>query len=154
VSELDDLLDRYDRGASELRAAVEGMTTAQLLARPIPGKWTTHELVCHVADAEMLYADRLKRVIAEENPTLMSLDPDAHVAKLALPVRDANDELALVELVRKQMGRILRTLRPEDFQRRGVHSEAGPMDLTTLLRRVTAHIPHHVAFIAEKRAAL
>ncbi|MCE9604853.1 MAG: DinB family protein [Planctomycetia bacterium] len=153
MTNISELLDRYAQGAEHLRAAIAGMTTEQLLARPLPAKWTTHEIVCHLADAELLYADRMKRVLAEERPTLLGLDPDLHVPKLAIPERDVQEELSLIELVRKQMTRILRTLPAESFQRQGIHSEAGPMTLETLLTRVTNHIPHHAEFIAEKRAA-
>ena len=34
------------------------------------------------------------------------------------------------------------------------HSTDGPLTLETLLQHITNHIPHHVTFIAEKRAAL
>jgi hypothetical protein len=110
--------------------------------------------VCHLADAEMLYADRIKRVLAENEPTLMGMDPDLHVPRIAVPQRVVEEELRLIELVRSQVGHILRTLSPADFQRVGHHSEAGPLTLQTLLERVTNHIPHHVRFIREKRAAL
>ncbi|MFY8059197.1 MAG: DinB family protein [Planctomycetaceae bacterium] len=60
------------------------------------------------------------------------------------------DELQLISLVRSQVARILRQTELEDFQRTGVHSEAGPLTLETLLERVTAHIPHHLSFIDEK----
>jgi hypothetical protein len=82
------------------------------------------------------------------------MDPDVHVPRLALPERVVEQELRLIELVRAQMGHILRSLTPADFQRVGHHSEAGPLTLQTLLERVTNHILHHVRFIQEKRAAL
>jgi hypothetical protein len=63
-------------------------------------------------------------------------------------------ELELLGLVRTQMATILRQLKAEDFQRIGNHSEAGPLSLETLLERITGHVPHHVAFIDEKRKAL
>ena len=46
------------------------------------------------------------------------------------------------------------TLKPEDFQRRGVHSKSGPLTLEAFVERSTRHIPHHVRFIEEKRKAL
>jgi hypothetical protein len=149
-----ELIDQYSLGAGKLREAVSGMTTEQLRARPVPGKWSTHEVVCHLADAEMLYADRIKRVLAEDKPKLASMDPDLHVTRLSLVERDVQNELALVDAVRRQMTSILRTLSEADFERVGMHSEAGPLTLRTLLERVTNHIPHHLPFIAEKRAAL
>ena len=48
----DELIAEYLTGPGLLRRAVAGMTSDQLLARPIPGKWSTHEVVCHLADYE------------------------------------------------------------------------------------------------------
>lgn len=150
----DELIDQYLEGPGRLREAISGMDAGQLAARPVPGKWSTLEVVCHLADFEIVLADRIKRVIAENEPTLFGGDPDTFAARLAYHHRQAEEELQLIELVRKQVGRILRTLRPEDFQRRGIHSESGPLTLQTLVERITAHIPHHIRFIEEKRAAL
>jgi hypothetical protein len=69
----------------------------------------------------------MKRVIAEHEPVISGGSPDAMVARLAYSSRDLQEELALIELVRKQMARILRALKPEDFQRRGIHDKRGPM---------------------------
>jgi hypothetical protein len=63
-------------------------------------------------------------------------------------------ELDFIEAARKHLGPILRSLKPEDFQRKGVNSKSGPITLEKLLTNLTNHIPHHVKFIDEKRAAL
>ena len=148
------LIDEYLAGAGRLREAVEGMTEGEIDARPIAGKWSTRQVICHLADFEPVYADRMKRVIAEENPTIFAGDPDLFAARLAYEQRDIEEELQLIEAVRKHVGRILRTLQPEDFQRKANHSEAGPVTLEKLLRNVTNHIVHHIVFIEEKRAAM
>ena len=59
-----------------------------------------------------------------------------------------------VERTRSQMARILRTLPDAALARSGVHDERGPQTLEKLLTTITGHIPHHVKFIREKRAAL
>ena len=41
-----------------------------LKARPVPGKWSTLEVVCHLVDSEQAWCHRMKRVIAEDNPLL------------------------------------------------------------------------------------
>src|SRR5262245_32801624 len=149
-----ELIEAYSAGPQVLREATRGMTREQVLARPIAGKWSTLECVCHIADFEIVYADRLKRVIAENEPTMFGGDPDVFAARLAYEKRDLAEELNLIEACRGQVARILRTLADGDFQRIGRHSEAGPLTLETLLQRVTEHIPHHAKFIQEKRAAL
>ena len=150
----DALIEEYLTGAGLLRRAVSGMTRDQLLARPIPGKWSTQEVVCHVADYEPIYADRMKRVIALEEPELLKGDPKLFAARLAYDHRDIEEELAIIEWTRKQMARILRMLTPVDFQRRGWHSRDGALTLEVLLQRITDHIPHHIRFIEEKRRAM
>jgi uncharacterized damage-inducible protein DinB len=148
------LIDQYLAGSGLLRRAVVGMTREQLHARPIAGKWSTQEVVCHLAEYEPIYADRMKRVIALEEPELLKGDPALFAARLAYAERDVDEELALIELTRKQMARILRTLKAEDFARTGRHSRDGALTLEHLLERVTAHIPHHVQFIQDERRAM
>ena len=150
----DALIEQYLAGPGLLRRAVAGMTRDQLLARPVAGKWSTQEVVCHLADYEPIYADRMKRVIALPEPELLQGDPGLFAARLAYDRRGVEEELALVGLTRKQMAQILRALRPEGFQRRGLHSRDGSLTLENLLQRVTAHVPHHVRFIEEKRRAM
>ena len=150
----DTLIEQYLAGPDLLRRAIAGMTKEQLLARPIPGKWSTHEVVCHLADYEPIYADRMKRVIALEEPELLKGDPQLFAARLAYDHRDIEEELAIIEWTRKQMVRILRMLTPVDFQRRGGHSRDGALTLEVLLQRITDHIPHHIRFIEEKRRAM
>ncbi len=147
-------IDEYLAGPVLLRHAIAGMTPEQLRARPVAGKWSTHEVVCHIAEYEPIYADRMKRVIALNDPELLKGDPGLFAARLAYDRRDVEEELALIELTRKQMARILRGLKPEDFGRRGVHSRDGSVTLEELLHRITGHIPHHVQFIQEKRRVI
>ena len=68
--------------------------------------------------------------------------------------RNIEEELRLIEAVRAQMVRILRTLPPMAFKRTGIHSVEGPIALKSLLDRITNHFPHHVQFIEEKRQAI
>ncbi len=149
-----DLIASYLAGPKQLREAIAGMSLEQINAAPIPGKWSTRQIICHLSDFEPVYADRMKRVIAEDDPPLRGGDPDVFAAKLAYDARDIEEELTLIEAVRKHTARILKTLSDETFQRTGMHSADGPLTLETLLKRITGHIPHHVKFIAEKRQAM
>jgi hypothetical protein len=148
------LIDQYLAGREVLERSIQGMDDELMDARPIAGKWSTRQVVCHIVDFEPIYADRMKRVIAENCPTFFGGDPDTFATGLAYNHRAVGTELELLGVVRIQMATILRQLKAEDFQRIGNHSEAGPLSLETLLERITGHVPHHVAFIDEKRKAL
>jgi len=148
------LLKEYARAPELLRESISDMTTDQLDAAPIPGKWSTREVICHIADFELVYADRMKRVIAEDEPTFYGGDPDVFAAELAYKDRRVDEELQLIESVRAQMSRILRSLDSKDFYRIGIHYSDGMVSLEVLLEQITNHIPHHIGFINDKRTAL
>jgi uncharacterized damage-inducible protein DinB len=154
MAALSQLIDQYLAGPPTLRQAVTGLSREQLQARPIPGKWSTLEVVCHLADFEPILADRMKRVIAEDRPALIGADEARFAAALAYHQRDLEEELTLIEQTRRQLARILRTLPPEALGRVGIHNQAGPRTLEQLLTGAANHIPHHVKFILEKRRAL
>src|SRR5436190_1601926 len=77
-----DLVAAYERGSKDLQTAVAGMTTEEILSRPIPGKWSTLEVVAHLADTEIYYTDRIERVIALERPLLMGVDERLYPERL------------------------------------------------------------------------
>jgi uncharacterized damage-inducible protein DinB len=154
MSSMAALLDAYLAGPRQLRQAVGGLSREQLLARPVAGKWSTLEVVCHIVDFDPIYADRMKRVIALDRPTLLGADETCFAARLAYHQRDVEEEIAILELTRAQMARILRTLPDEALQRVGIHDERGELTLERLLNSITNHVTHHLAFVAEKRKAL
>lgn len=149
-----ELINAYVTGPNELRRAIAGMTPEQIDAAPIPGKWSTRQVICHIADFEPVYADRMKRVVAEDQPPLRGGDPDVFAARLHYEARDIKEELQLIEAVRRHTARFLSALSESDFNRTGIHSADGPLTLRTLLERITNHIPHHVRTIDEKRRAM
>lgn len=151
-----ELADQYLAGAAQIRAAVAGMTREQLVARPVAGKWSTLEVVCHISDFEPILAERMKRIItmASEVPLLLAADENLFVKELRYNDRDVGEELALIEATRKQMARIIRGLTPEQLQLTGNHNKRGLQTLEKVIGMAINHIPNHCAFIVEKRKAL
>lgn len=154
MATLPELLDRYSEGPTILRRAVTGMSREQLLARPIAGKWSTLEVVCHLADFEPVFADRIKRVIALDRPSLLGADETRFAVTLAYHERDIEEELAVIDLTRRQLARILLAQPADVLSRVGIHNERGPRTLEQLLTGAVNHVAHHVPFITAKRDAL
>lgn len=154
MSALTPLIEKYLDGPQQLRQAVAGLSREQTLARPIAGKWSVLEVVAHLADFDPILADRMKRVIAEDRPSLVGADENRFAAALAYHERDLQEELTIIEATRSQLARILRQLPNSALERVGIHTERGPRTLEQLLTTATAHIPHHVKFLYEKRQAL
>lgn len=153
-SESANLVTAYLAGVTSLEQAVRGLTTAELRAHPVTGTWSTLEVLCHVADSEALFAERMKRVLAEDRPPLLFADPDQYAAALAYNDRVADVELLLIRSVRQQMARILQSQSESAWSRIGVHNTAGEQTLEQLVRKAVDHLEHHLSFIRAKREAL
>src|SRR5260370_10482491 len=148
------LVESYLAGPGELREAVSGLSRGQLITRPIPGKWSVLEVVCHLADTDANIAHRLKRVLSEERPQFERVQPDLMLAALAYHGRDVEEELTIFDLTRRQMGRILRASPAEAWERRGIVGDRGGKSVAQMLNGAILHLRHHIAFILEKRQAL
>ncbi len=149
-----DIISAYEKQIEELEAAVRDMTPDQFRARPVLGKWTTLELLCHIADSEQVLADRLKRAIAQPNTLMMAYDESRYVTELAYDRRSPSEELALIRATRMQMLRILRALPADAWTRAAVHSERGLNTVKDLAQTAVGHTKHHLPFLLEKRKAL
>src|SRR6478672_10905877 len=68
------LVDQYKDGYRAVAEALAGAKDDELDVRPGPGKWTAREIVHHLADSEMTSAIRLRRLLAEDNPTIVGYD--------------------------------------------------------------------------------
>ena len=51
------LTDEYASGPQKLTDAIAGMTPEQIDAAPVPDKWSTRQVVCHLTDFEPVYAE-------------------------------------------------------------------------------------------------
>src|SRR5215475_5897553 len=76
------LIAEYKDGYRVVSEALVGATDAELDARPAPGKWSAREVVHHLADSEMIAADRLRLVVGTDNPRIMAYDQEELARRL------------------------------------------------------------------------
>jgi DinB superfamily len=148
------LLDAYLGGSDRLRSAVGGVGREQMILRPIPGKWSVLEVVCHLADTDANIAHRIKRILSENRPAFDRVQPDLMQAALAYHERDVEEELTLFDFGRRQIARILAASPAGAWQRTGVVGDRGDRSIAQMVDGAVQHLAHHLAFVAEKRRAL
>ncbi|MFT4039043.1 MAG: DinB family protein [Thermomicrobiales bacterium] len=151
ASERQECIARYDGGYEAVAAALAGITPAEWDVREAPGEWSPREIVHHLADAEMTAAVRLRLLIAEERPTIIAFDQRALVDNL-FPQRDPAPSLEAFRAARAATLPILQQLTAEQWQRGGVHTEAGPFTAEDWLRLTSVHAHDHAAQIRRARA--
>ena len=148
------LIEKFAAGGEKLRSAVDGLTHAELLATPGPGTWSIQQLVVHLADSDAIAIDRMKRILTENNPNLLSADESAYVRELYCDKQSAEDAALLFEVGRRQFARVLRNLPETAFDRVGTHNKRGTMTLGQFVAEYVDHLDHHLTFLLGKRERL
>lgn len=154
MSTTDDVIDRFENGGRVLALAIEGLTPEQGRERIGPGTWSISELVAHMLDSDLVGSERMKRIIAEDNPTLQAYDENAWIDRLDSLSMPMDEAVAIFAANRKWMSRILRKCAEADFARVGRHTEDGPKSLAKLLAGYVSHLDGHLRFLYGKRGAL
>ena len=67
---------------SELENLVNGLTSEELRRPEAPGKWSILEVIHHLADSELVWAYRLRLVLAEKQPEITGYDQDRWASQL------------------------------------------------------------------------
>jgi len=148
------LVEQYAAGAKLLGQSIQGLSRGDLLAYPVPGTWSIQEIVLHLMDADLIASDRMKRVIAEENPPIVGYDEAAFSQKLFYDLQDPFVAAEIFRLNREQTAIILRKLPEAAFSRVGTHNERGKMTLADLVKLYSWHLDHHLGFLRHKRQLL
>src|SRR5437660_1197068 len=148
------LIDAYEGREAKLRQAVAGLTPEELRVRPGPGKWSILELVIHLVDSDCISIDRMKRMLTEDNPTLLYADETAYVERLHTHEQSLEDALVLFEVGRRQWARVLRLLPDAAFARHGTHNRRGRVTVGAMLADYVEHVDYHLKFLYEKRHRL
>lgn len=145
------LIARYREGFEEVSRSLEGISDADLRARPIPGKWTACEIVQHLADSEMNGAIRLRKLLTEDDPQIQGYDQEVFAERLRYNERDIAPALEAFRAARATTAQILEAVTEDDWSRAGTHTESGRYTAEDWLRIYAAHAHNHAAQIRRLR---
>ena len=135
----------------DLGAAIEGLTSDQLATHEAPGKWSTRQVVLHLADSEVVFAWRLRLVLAHDQPPITGYDQDLWAERLRYDDADAAEALETFSVLRRSNLRLLERASPEALARYGVHAERGNESIAHMMKLYAGHDRLHLAQIARIR---
>jgi DinB family protein len=144
------LMLQYQKGHTAVVASLAGITEAELDERPMADAWTPREVVHHLADSETNSYIRLRKLIAEDNATLVAYD-EAEWARRLHYGRPIEPSLAVLKAVRDASAQLLDALTPAEWQRSGTHPEHGVYSIETWLEVYAAHAHDHAWQIQRAR---
>jgi len=112
-----------------------------------PGKWSIRYVLHHLTDSEVVFTERLRRVISEPTMVVWYYDQDAWATALDYATRSLDASRTVYDALR---GAIIDDAR-RHYERHGatefVHSKSGLRTLKDEFDKVAAHNEHHLGHI-------
>ena len=147
-AELKKHLDVAEKSPKQIAAAVSGVPEKTLRYKPSPDKWCILEILGHVADMEVLYAYRLRQMLADKDPVIAPIDQDAWARHLGYLESAPAELVALYGLNRHANLQLLRRLKPGDLEKTAHHPERkGNVTVAEYVTMMSTHGPNHLAQI-------
>ena len=112
-----------------------------------PGKWSVRYILHHLTDSELVYMERLRRVISEPNVVSWYCDQDAWAKGLDYSAQSLDSSCLLFYAVRNAIMTDARRHYERDGSIAFVHSRTGRRTLKDQYDEVAAHNEHHLGQI-------
>ena len=122
-----------------LTQRVSGLSDTTLRRPEKPGKWSTVEVIQHLADSDLVAAFRIKMVLSEDRPALQGYDQDRWATEFRYREVELSQALDQLRGLRRANLYLWRQLSAAQLERVGLHSERGPESAGHLIRLMAAH---------------
>ncbi len=149
-------IETLRRFPAAMTAKVAQLSEAQLTEITPADIWTVAQVIHHCANSHMNAFIRLKLVLTEEMPPLKNYDQDAWAVMADDKSANIEMSLAILRGLHARWVMVFETLLDdaEIWQKEGVHSSDGPMNVTHLLFGYQEHCEVHLAQVDRIIAAL
>jgi len=165
------LIARFRRGIEMFDRRVFELSERQIDQAFLPdsnvGRWPVRVLMGHVADADVSFVHRMRRVVAEDRPVFSEWDENAFVdsniygndhsgyadtdeGDHARVMHALGGPMAVIHTMRQWAGAWLLSLSEEQLDRTGMHPTRGEISVRTILAYATWHLEHHAQFLEKK----
>ena len=128
---------------------LEGLTSSsspkRVGKRPAPDKWSAKEVISHLADCELVYGLRYRKILAEPGAALVAFDQDAWAKGLNYGGQALKNSLAGFSALRGGHIALFKSLPASAWDQGGQHPEYGTLTLRQLVVHLADHDKNHVA---------
>jgi hypothetical protein len=153
MGNLPDLLEVFRRGGEMVSEATSGCSGIEADFRMDDSKWSVRQIVCHLADTQLVIGMSLRLILAEDHPSLLAFDEDAWARKLDYGKRRIVQALETFHRLRTDDYELLRDQPAAAFNRTGHHVEHGVVTLRQIVEQQVAHVENRIKEINAVRSA-
>jgi len=128
--------------AAQLARLSETLGVNRMEHSPAPGKWNAREILCHLADCEVVFAFRLRQTLAEDGHVVQPFDQEKWAAQYSSYT--AAEAMSAFSSLRQWNLSLIRNLPREAFSKKVRHPERGEMTFKTIVETMAGHDTNHL----------
>jgi DinB superfamily len=154
-AELKQHLEAAEKSPKQIAAAVSGLPDKTLRYKPALDKWCILEVLGHLADIEIVYAYRMRQMLADKKPVIAPMDGDDWARNLGYTETPPAELVALYGLNRHANLRLLRRLKPADLAKSAFHPELQrEVTVAEMIEKMSGHGAGHLQQIERLKKEL
>ena len=138
---------------SRLLLTIDGIAEDDLRRPESEGRWSIADVIAHLADLELVYAVRIRSILAGAGATLQALPQNEWVDRVhgREPVAELLEQFSF----HRRMNLTLRErLSEEELSRSGNHPDYGPLTIRDAFERIRNHDAKHLGQIERIKTSL
>lgn len=132
-----------------LETMLGGLPSDLLQWKPTSDRWSILEVLHHMSHIEPVFADRVRRMITEDNPALMRYTQPHLTDPNFYATGSADEHLANLTAARRDFVAFVKSAPASAATRTGHHSELGVITVANMLHEWANHDLGHIRQIAE-----
>ncbi|HXW56904.1 MAG TPA: DinB family protein [Candidatus Cybelea sp.] len=139
-----EMLDSFGRAPGQLLVTLRTFPKKMWAYKPLPDRWSIHEIILHLADAEANSYVRCRRFIAEPGTSLAKIDAGRWAGSLGYFHQSTREALEVIRRLRKMTHQLLVSVPESVWLHTAEHPRDGSITLEHWVQLQERHIPHHV----------
>jgi DinB superfamily len=138
------MLESFGRAPGQLSAALRQFPKKMWLYKPVPERWSIHEIILHLADSEANSYVRCRRFIAEPGTAVFRIDAARWAGSLGYFHQSTREALEITRRLRGMTYQLLTSVPDNVWSHTVEHPRDGRMTLEQWIQTQERHIPHHI----------
>ena len=137
IAQLEDTADKY-------ASVIEGASFSSLVRRPDEKEWAPVEIICHMRDIEEITLNRFQTMLVIEEFKYQPAEADRWAADRQYLRNDPLEALSAFRKRREETLEFLKTLKPDQWERSGIHSKRGRISIADTVKLMVHHGNEHL----------
>ncbi len=132
-----EVLTRLEEVTEQIVSEVSELDNGELNFNSDVDEWSVKQIVAHLLDAENIFHERIKKILAEEEPFLPTQEREPED-------QDWETELTAFKAAREENLRMFRELEPDQWSKAGIHQERARITLRDIGELLITHNQEHL----------